>query len=106
MTTVTYPITPADAATVTADLHTLPAARIVSRDSVAHVFVTTLDDLNAWLEACGGYTTRDHAAGGLTTWMLRTHTGPRDDGSRTPIRVHTTVLDEEMVPDELTNALA
>lgn len=106
MTTVTYPITPADAATVTADLHALPTARTVSRDNTAHVFVTTLDDLTAWLDTCGGYTTRDRAAGGLTTWTLRTHTGPRSDGSRTPIRVHATALDEEPVPDDLTNALA
>ncbi|MGV2914646.1 hypothetical protein [Streptomyces alfalfae] len=106
MTISAYPITPANAAQITADLYGLPTGRLSSRETAAHAFVDTLDDLTTWLAIRGGYTTRERAGGGLHLWTLRTTTEPRQDGTRTPVFVHVTVLDEEPVPDELTAALA
>ena len=106
MTIAAYPIPPADAATVTADLHGLPTGRLTSRGTAAHAFVDTIHDLTAWITARGGYTTRERAGGGLHLWTLRTSTEPRDNGDTTPIFIHVTVLDEEPVPKALTAALA
>lgn len=101
-----FTVTPADAATVTAEVHGLPTGRLYNRPAAAHAFVDHLDDLTAWLTARGGYTTHERLAGGLVLWTLRTHTEPREDHSTTPVFVHVTVLDEEPVPYELTAALA
>lgn len=101
-----FKVTPADAATVTAELHSLPTGRLYSRPAAAHAFVDHLDDLTAWLTARGGYTTHERLAGGLALWTLRTTTEPREDHSTTPVFVHVTVLDETPVPHALTAALA
>lgn len=103
---LTYPISPADAATITAELHNLPTGRLVTRGTAAHAFVDQLDDLTNWMSARGGYTTRERAGGGVTLWTLRTTTEPRADQTTTPVFIHVLALDEEQVPDELTEALA
>ena len=99
-------IDPADAATVTADLHNLPTGRVSAQDGTAHVFADDTDSLVEWHDALGGHTTRRDAGPGVVLWTLHTATEPYGDDSRTPVLVHTLALDHEPVYEALTTALA
>ena len=97
---------PADAARATADFHGLPTGRLTSRDGAAHIFTDNINDLRAWLNACGGYVLRERAGLGVVLWTLRTHTEPRSDGTRTPITVHALALAEEAIHPDITESVA
>jgi hypothetical protein len=94
------------AAAATADHYGLPTGRLDVRGDAAHIFTAQIADLTAWLNARGGYTTRERGAGDVTHWTLRTSTEPRGDGTTTTVRVHASALSDEDVPHELTAALA
>lgn len=102
----THATDPARAATITADLHSLPTGRLTARNSVAHIFTADIDDLEAWLNARGGYILRQPAGSGISQWTLHTTTEPRSDGTTTPVLVHALHLDDEPVLPTLHFALA
>lgn len=99
-------ITPDAAAQAAADYLGLPTGRLIARDGTAHIFTDDIHDLRAWLNALGGYTTRERAGLGVTLWTLRTHTAPRTDGTTTPIHVHALALAEEHIHPDITESLA
>ncbi|MFD1278056.1 hypothetical protein ACFQ51_56910 [Streptomyces kaempferi] len=53
---------PTVAARVTADLHGLPTGRLTARDTAAHIFTADIHELRAWINALGGFVTRQRAA--------------------------------------------
>lgn len=101
-----HTIDPTIAAETTAALHALPTGRIGHHAGTAHVFLDNPHGLAQWLDATGGYTTRRDAGPGVVMWTLHTHTGPRGDGTTTPILVQCLALAETWVPERLTDALA
>ena len=98
------PITPHAAAQAAADYLGLPTGRLTTRNDTAHIFTADMTDLLAWRTALGGTVTRQRAGLGVTLWTLRTHTEPRNDGTRTPILVHCLSLTHEPVDPSLTDA--
>lgn len=97
---------PATAAETTANTHGLPTGRIGHHAGTAHVILDNPYSLAQWLDATGGYTTRHQAGPGVVVWTLHTHTGPRSDGTTTPILVHSLAMEGVWVPERLTAALA
>ncbi|MFF1358706.1 hypothetical protein [Streptomyces sp. NPDC058297] len=97
---------PAYAASATADFHGLPLGRLTARGDAAHIFTGQIADLATWLNARGGYTTRERAGLDVALWTLRTTTEPRGDGTTTTVHVHALALTHEDIPHELTAALA
>ncbi|GAX57237.1 hypothetical protein [Streptomyces olivochromogenes] len=97
---------PAIDAQVTADLHGLPTGRITARDTAAHIFTADIHELRAWINALGGYVTRQRAGGAVTLWTLHTHTELRSDGSSTPVLVHALSLAGEDIHPDITEAVA
>jgi hypothetical protein len=107
MATTTHTSTdPTVAALVTANLHSLPTGRLIARNGAAHIFTADVHELRAWLNALGGYVTRERAGLGVTLWTLRTHTEPRSDGSTTPVLVHALTLAEEAIHPDITESVA
>jgi hypothetical protein len=97
---------PAIAAQTTADLHNLPVGRLTARNQAAHIFLTDLNGLDAWLTALGGHVTRQRAALGITLWTLHTATEERSDGTRTTVLVHVPALTHELIDPHLIAAVA
>jgi hypothetical protein len=97
---------PTVAALVTANLHGLPTGRLTARDTAAHIFTADIHELRAWINALGGFVTRQRAGGAVTLWTLHTHTEPRSDGSSTPVLVHALSLASEDVHPDITESVA
>ncbi|MEU7338639.1 hypothetical protein [Streptomyces sp. NPDC007074] len=97
---------PITAARVTADLHGLPTGRLIARDTAAHIFTADVYELRAWINALGGFVTRQRAGGAVTLWTLHTHTEPRSDGSTTAVLVHALSLADEDIHPDITEAVA
>ena len=85
----TRPLGPAVKAEVTAELNGLPHGRITEHHDTAHVFTTSLQELELWFLTLGGPITRQPAGQGVVHYTLRTYT-ERTHGTR--IAVHASAL--------------
>ena len=99
----TRPLNAAVKAEVTADSNGLPHGRITDRDGTAHVFTTSLRELELWVMALGGHYTSEPApsGSGVVLWTLTTDT---DHGHGSPIRVYAMALDTDQLDPDCADA--
>lgn len=97
------PLGPAVKAEVTADYNALPHARITEHDGTAHVFTTSLHDLESWFLALGGHITHQPGTPGTTLWTLTTNT---DHGHGAPVIVHALTPATDQIDATLADAVA
>jgi hypothetical protein len=96
------PLGPAAKAEVAADLNGLPHGRITERHDTAHVFTTSLPELESWFLALGGHITPQPDGQGVVHYTLRTLT-ERTHGAR--IAVHTSALDTDQIDPDCADAV-
>lgn len=79
----------------TIDYLGLPALTVRPTESLVHVTVTDVAELNRWNYLLPGHIRTAKAAEGVVTVTLYTNTPVRGDGSIVQIRVHTLAIEGE-----------